>query len=49
VGVSRRSCSTSFGHQHEKLMEVVWILVDTWRMDSFRDEAMQETSEVGIF
>jgi hypothetical protein len=52
AGVSRRSCSTSFGHQHEQLMEVVWILVETWRMDSFRDEAMchmQETPRVGIF
>jgi hypothetical protein len=33
-------------------LEVVWILVETWRMDSFRDEAlchMQETPGVGIF
>jgi hypothetical protein len=52
AGVSRRSCSTSFVHQHEQLMEAVWILVETWRMDSFRDEAMchmQETSRVDVF
>jgi hypothetical protein len=52
AGVSRRSCSTSFRHQHELLLEAVWILVETWRMDSFRDEAMchmQETPGVGIF
>jgi hypothetical protein len=52
AGVSRRSCSTSFWHQHVQLMEAVWILVETWRMDSFRDEAMchmQETPRVGIF
>jgi hypothetical protein len=35
AGVSRRSCNTSFGHQHEQLLEVIWILVETWRMDSF--------------
>jgi hypothetical protein len=35
AGVSRRSCSTSFGHQHEQLLEAVWILIKTWRMDSF--------------
>jgi hypothetical protein len=35
AGVSRRSCNTSFVHQHEQLLEVVWILVETWRMDSF--------------
>jgi hypothetical protein len=40
AGVSRRSCITSVGHQHVQLMEVVWILVEIWRMDSFRDEAM---------
>jgi hypothetical protein len=39
-GVSQRSCSTSFWHQHVQLMETVLILVGTWRMDSFRDEAM---------
>jgi hypothetical protein len=39
-GVSRRSCSNSFSHQHVQLMEAVWILVEIWRMDSFRDEAM---------
>jgi hypothetical protein len=52
AGVSRRSCSTSFRHQHEQLMGVVWILVETWRMDSFRDEAMchmQETPRVSVF
>jgi hypothetical protein len=50
--VSRRSCSTSFWHQHGQLMEAVWILVETCRMDSFRDEAMchmQETHRVGLF
>jgi hypothetical protein len=35
TGVSRRSCSTSFWHQHVQLMEAVWILVEIWRMDSF--------------
>jgi hypothetical protein len=40
TGVSRRSCSTSFGHQHEQLMEAVWILVETWRMDSSREDVM---------
>jgi hypothetical protein len=52
AGVSRRSCSTSFWHQHVQLMEAVWILVETWRMDSFRDEAMchmQETPELLYF
>ena len=52
AGVSRRSCNTSFVHQHEQLMEVVWILVETRRMDSLRDEAMcqvQETHRVGVF
>ena len=39
-GASRRSCSTSFWHHHVQLMETVWILVEIWRMDSFRDEAM---------
>jgi hypothetical protein len=34
-GVSRRSFSTSFWHQHVWLMEAVWILVDIWRMESF--------------
>jgi hypothetical protein len=35
-----------------QLMEVVWILVKIWRMDSFRDEAMchmQEVHKVDIF
>jgi hypothetical protein len=51
-GVSRRSCSTSLWHQHVQLMEAVWILVEIWRMDSFRDEAMyhvQEVHKVDIF
>jgi hypothetical protein len=51
-GVSRRSCSTSFWHQHVQLMEAMWILVEIWRMDSFRDEAMchvQEVHRVDIF
>jgi hypothetical protein len=39
-GASQRSCSTSFLHHHVKMMETVWILVEIWRMDSFRDEAM---------
>jgi hypothetical protein len=33
-------------------MEVVWILVEIWRMDSFQDEAMchmQEVHRVDIF
>jgi hypothetical protein len=33
-------------------MEAMWILVETWRMDSFRDESMchmQETHRVGLF
>jgi hypothetical protein len=46
TGVSRRSCSTSFWHQHVQLMGVVWILVEIWRMDSFRDEAMGQVQEV---
>jgi hypothetical protein len=52
AGVSRRSCNTSFWHHHVQLMEVVWILVETWRMDLFRDGAMcqmQETPGVGVF
>jgi hypothetical protein len=52
AGVSQRYCNTSFMHQHEKLMEAVWILVENWRMDSFWDEAMchmQETSGVDVF
>jgi hypothetical protein len=35
AGVSRRSCSTSFWHQHVHLMEAMWILLEIWRMDSF--------------
>jgi hypothetical protein len=52
AGVSWRSCITSVLHQHVQLMEVVWILVEIWRMDSFRDEAMghvQEVHRVDIF
>jgi hypothetical protein len=52
AGVSRRSCSTSFWHQHVQLMEVMWILVEIWRMDSFQDESMchvQEVHRVDIF
>jgi hypothetical protein len=45
-GASRRSCSTSFWHHHVQLMETVWILVENWRMDSFRDEAMGHVQEV---
>ena len=37
-GVSRRSGSTSFRHQHGQLMEAVLILVVSWRMDSVRDK-----------
>jgi hypothetical protein len=51
-GVSRRFCSTSFWHQYVQLMEAVWILVETRRMDSLWDEAMcqvQETHRVGVF
>ena len=46
AGISRRSCSTSFWHHHVQLMEIVWILVDIWRMDSFRDEAMGQVQVV---
>jgi hypothetical protein len=52
AGASWRSCITSVGHQHVQLMEAVWILVEIWRMDSFRDEAMchvQEFHRVDIF
>jgi hypothetical protein len=52
ASISRRSCSTSFWHQHVQLMEVVWILVEIRRMDSFRDEVMchmQEVHRVDIF
>jgi hypothetical protein len=51
-GVSRRSYSTSLWHQQVQLMEAVWILVEIWRMDSFREEAMchvQEVHRVDIF
>jgi hypothetical protein len=52
AGASRRSCITSVGHQYVQLMEAVWILVETRRMDSLHDEAMcqvQETHRVGVF
>jgi hypothetical protein len=52
AGVSQSSCNTSFWHQHVYLMEAPWIMVETWRMDSFRDEAMcnmHETYSVGTF
>jgi hypothetical protein len=52
AGVSRRSCSTSFWHQHVQLTEAVWVLVDIWRMESFRYESMchvQEVHRVDIF
>jgi hypothetical protein len=51
-GISRRFCSTSFWHHHVQLMEVVWILIEIWRRDLFRDEAMchvQEVHRVDIF
>ena len=51
-GVSRRFCSASFWHQYVQLMEAVWILVETRRMDSLWDDAMcqvQETHRVGVF
>jgi hypothetical protein len=35
-----------FWHHHVQLMETVWILVEIWRMDSFRDEAMGQVQEV---
>jgi hypothetical protein len=40
AGASRRYCITSIGHQHVQLMEAMWILVEIWRIDSFRDESM---------
>jgi hypothetical protein len=46
AGASQRSCITSVGHQHVQLMEAMWILVEIWRMDSFRDEAMGQVQEV---
>jgi hypothetical protein len=48
-GVSWRSGSTSCWHHHEQLMEAMWILVEIWRMDSFRDEAMCHVQEVHRF
>ena len=44
-GESQRSWSTSLWHQHGQLMEVVLILVVSWRMDSVRDEAMSHEQE----
>jgi hypothetical protein len=44
-GASQRYCITSVGH-HVQLMEAMWILVEIWRMDSFRDEAMGQVQEV---
>ena len=41
-GVSWRFGNTSCWHHHEQLMEAMWILVEIWRMDSFRDEAMDQ-------
>jgi hypothetical protein len=35
AGASQRFFITSVGHQHVQLMEVVWILVEIWRMESF--------------
>jgi hypothetical protein len=52
AGASWRSRITSVGHQHVQLMEAVWILVETRRMDSLWDEAMcqvHETHGVGVF
>jgi hypothetical protein len=40
AGASRRACITSVGYRHVQLMEFMWILVDIWRMESLRDEAM---------
>jgi hypothetical protein len=48
-GVSWRSDNTSCWHHHEQLMDSMWILVDIWRMDSFRDEAMCHVQEVHRF
>jgi hypothetical protein len=45
-GVSRRSCRTSFWHQHVQLMEAVLIFIVSQRMDSFRDEAMCHVQEI---
>jgi hypothetical protein len=47
-GVSQKSYSTSFWHQHLQLMEVVLILVMSWRMDSFWDEAMCRVKEIHV-
>jgi hypothetical protein len=46
AGASQRFCITSVGHQHVQLMEAVRILVEIWRMESFRDEAMGQVQEV---
>jgi hypothetical protein len=50
-GDSLRSCSTSLWQQHVQLVETVLVLVWTWRIDSFRVEAMchlQETHGVDM-
>jgi hypothetical protein len=39
-GDSQRSYSTSLWHQPGQLMEALLILVVSWRMDSFKDDAM---------
>jgi hypothetical protein len=44
-------CSTSLWKKHVQLVETVLVLVWTWRMDSFQDEAMchgQEIQGVGM-
>jgi len=49
---SWRSCSTSLWQQRVQLVETVLVLVWTWRMNSFRVEAMchvQETHGVDMF
>jgi hypothetical protein len=51
-GDSLRSCSTSLRQHHVLLVETVLVLVWTWRMGSFRVEAMchlQETHGVDMF
>jgi hypothetical protein len=45
AGASQRSFITSVRHQHVQLMEAVWILVETRRMDSLWDEAMCQVQE----
>jgi hypothetical protein len=51
-GDSLRSCSTSLGKQHVQLVDIMLVLVWTWRMGSFRVEAMchlQETHGIDMF